>query len=102
MTGCPFELIAPPESEIPNPDSLLQPHSVVRVPRAHVGEDDPLAGFETLDDLNRRNRALPELHFHADGLVAVPVHAEDGNLALFLAERRPPHVNDVGEPVELD
>src|SRR5437868_6377690 len=93
MTGCPFVLMPLPS---------LQPHSVVRVPRAHVGEDDPVAGPQALEDLDGVHGALAEADLHADCLVPVLVEAEEAHLALLLAERRPPDVQDVLQPVELD
>src|SRR5262249_29696065 len=94
MTGCPLELMNPPAS--------LQSHAIVRIPGAHVREHDTVSRLQAFQDLDRRHRALAETHLDARRFVAVAVDPEERHLALFLAERGPAHVDDVGETVELD
>src|SRR5512134_2464839 len=86
MTGCPFELMR----FSPIPLRSLQAHAIVRIPRAHVREDHAIPRLQTLDDLDRVDRALPQLDLDAHGLVAVLVDEEETDEALLLAEGRAP------------
>src|ERR1035437_6230430 len=80
----------------------VQFNPVIRVPLRHVGEDDFVAGHEAADDFDGIDGAAAEFDLRAHRVIAVGVELEDTDLALLLAERGPPDVNDVVEPLELN
>ena len=56
---------------------------------------------EPVHHLDRIHRAAPELHLHPVGLARGGVELEQADGALLLAERRPPHIEDVVQPLEF-
>src|SRR5262245_43204417 len=67
-----------------------------------VGDDHLVAGLQTAADFNLRHGGLPQLHGHGRSVDVVRLHPEEFDLAVFLAERRSLHLEDVRQPEQLD
>src|SRR6476620_9605048 len=79
----------------------LQLDPIELVVGRHVGQDHLIAWLQAFLDLDGVDRAPSELHVGANRL-AVGLQLEQADRALFLSERRPPHVNHVVELLESD
>jgi hypothetical protein len=80
---------------------LSQPNAFELIPGRHVGEHDLIALRQAAKDLNRVHRAAAQLDLRA-GRFAGGVELEEAHRALFLAERRAPHKQDVIQALEFN
>src|SRR5512147_950542 len=97
MTEVPLLLMRTPPL-----DSSFQSDAVEGVPGGHIGDDDLVAGFQTLEDLDGVDGALSEADLHPHGLVVAGLEPEESDRALLGPEGGAADVDDVGQPLELD
>ncbi len=74
----------------------------MRIHRAGVGENDLIAGFETIHDLNGIHRAAAQFHWSPNRFGRAGDEFENAYGVVFLTERGTSDVDDVVEPFELD
>src|SRR5215510_741777 len=83
-------------------NGLSQSYPVECIPRGHVGQDDLVPDLQPGLHLNGIDRALAQRDLHARRVAVDAGQPEQAYGALFLTERRAPHIKDVFQSFQLN
>src|SRR5688572_21256139 len=91
---------------LPAPGSWLlflpQSYPIDGILRGHIGENYPIAQFESCNDLNESDGMASELDLDFAGVCAVRVDFKQSDGAFFLAEGGTADIQDIRESCGLD
>src|SRR6185503_18168769 len=81
---------------------LLQPHLVRVVVSRHVGQNNAVAFFESVEDLYLRDGRSADFDLNAGGGCAAGVDAEQADGRVFVSERRTADIEHIVQAFQVD